>query len=316
MSQRTVVEDEIDSYFEALNNWGRWGTNDDAGTLNLLTPERIIDATRLIQRGRTVSCARTLNLNEPNGSGQGHQGQHFMIKTGEGAPDRGRWSTNDWVGYACHGFDNTHLDSHAHALWNGMMYNGRRATLCTSLDGAMAGDLTPAFSGIFGRGIFVDGAELRHREWLSPGDAITPSDLDSWYQSHDVLSKAGDLLLVSTGRHASEQAGHSLDPQLGVAGLSPTCLPWLRQHDVAVLITDVIADAMPAPTSAEGSHRPQTPIHSVGIAGMGLWVIDNAQLGALKAACAEEGTVEFFIGISPPALERVTGSLVNPVAIF
>ena len=47
---------------EDVSNWGRWGPEDDAGTLNLITPEKTLAALSVARRGRTVPLARKVTL--------------------------------------------------------------------------------------------------------------------------------------------------------------------------------------------------------------------------------------------------------------
>ena len=56
----TPNEKEVLSYFQKFSNWGRWGEDDQKGTLNFLTSEKILDSIALIKEGVTVSCARPL----------------------------------------------------------------------------------------------------------------------------------------------------------------------------------------------------------------------------------------------------------------
>ena len=56
----TPTEKEVLSYFDTLSNWGRWGEDDQKGTLNFLTAKKTLQSVRLIKEGFTVSCARPL----------------------------------------------------------------------------------------------------------------------------------------------------------------------------------------------------------------------------------------------------------------
>ena len=51
---------EVQAYFESCNNWGRWGDDDSAGTVNLVTPEKRRGAAALVRTGRAVSFAHTV----------------------------------------------------------------------------------------------------------------------------------------------------------------------------------------------------------------------------------------------------------------
>jgi hypothetical protein len=63
-------------------------------------------------------------------------------------------------------------------------------------------------------------------------------------------------------------------------------------------------------------HRLAGPIHSVGIVGMGLWLLDNAYLDDLAASAAEVSRWEFLFALGALKLKRGTGSPVNPLAVL
>ena len=60
MQQGIPVEETVLEYFSTLSNWGRWGAEDQLGTLNFLSPEKTRRAVSLVREGVTLSCARTI----------------------------------------------------------------------------------------------------------------------------------------------------------------------------------------------------------------------------------------------------------------
>lgn len=304
-----ISEEEVVSYFDTLSNWGRWGADDKRGTLNLVTPESVVAAANLVRRGIPVSCGRPL---APRPTARpGTEFLHNMQASGETAPERGSASASDWFAIGFHGFEHTHLDSHSHVFWNQKMYNNRAASLCTTERGALEGGIEGVFSGFFGRGIFIDVPQLKGKDWLEPSEAITPNDLDEWMSMVSIGSKPGDLLWVRTGRGAWEKAGVAYNLREEMPGLSPACLPWLREHNISVLLSDVANDMWPSPYESLG-----WPIHLVGIVAMGLWLVDNAALETLAETCRREARYEFLSTIVPLTIRRATGSPVNPIAVF
>ena len=198
-----VPEEAVIGYFDNLSNWGRWGSDDEAGTLNLITPERRIRALALARDGVSVSCSRML---APRPSRWvGFEYTHRMNSSGEAAPEVGSGTASDWFGLSFHGYEHTHLDSHSHVFWNGQMYNGRSAALCTTARGALAGGVEPALGGILGRGLLIDGPQIRGREWLEPGEGLLPGELDAWLESRSLRAGPGDVLWVRTGRDVAQR---------------------------------------------------------------------------------------------------------------
>jgi hypothetical protein len=82
MQEGIPSEEEVLSYFTTLSNWGRWGNDDQLGTLNLITPEQTKRASTLVREGVTVSCARTVRYEvAPDAPSPP---VHYMIESGEG----------------------------------------------------------------------------------------------------------------------------------------------------------------------------------------------------------------------------------------
>lgn len=310
VTREPVAEETVIKYFDELSNWGRWGPDDEAGTLNLITAQAKARAAGLVRDGISVSCSRML---APRPSRWvGFEYTHRMNSSGEAAPEDGSGTASDWFGLSFHGFEHTHLDAHSHVFWNGQMYNGRSAALCTTARGALAGGVEPALAGIVSRGLLIDGPQIRGKDWLDPGEALYPDELDGWLTAQRLTPEAGDVLWVRTGRDAAAAAGHGYDQGAeGSPGLSPACLPWLREKDISVLVSDIANDVRPSSYERLGS-----PIHVIGIVAMGMWLVDNAQLEPLLRECRRSGRYEFMSLVVPLALRRSTGSPVNPVAVF
>ena len=75
--------------------------------------------------------------------------------------------------------------------------------------------------------------------------------------------------------------------------------------------TDTHNDIAPPPYPSMGNS-----FHVVCLVAMGLWLIDNGNLEDLGRACAERRRWEFLLTIAPLRLKNVTGSPVNPIAVF
>jgi hypothetical protein len=96
----------------------------------------------------------------------------------------------------------------------------------------------------------------------------------------------------------------------GLPGLGVSTLPWLYSHDVAVLVSDVGQGVAPSEVSIP------EPIHFIGVVAMGMWLVDNADLGALAQVCRQQGRYEFLSVLAPLALTHATASPINPIALF
>ena len=125
---------ELDGYAAAIANWGRWGPDDQLGTLNLLTPQRRVAAAALVRTGTCLGLGRRIG-GSPAPDNPVPPLQH-MLATGEAARARGGSHASDWLGLAPHGFAVTHVDAFSHQFFDAAMYNGRPASLVTTSTGA------------------------------------------------------------------------------------------------------------------------------------------------------------------------------------
>jgi kynurenine formamidase len=308
MTER-VSADRMEELFEKSKNWGRWGADDERGTLNLLNKEHTAQAARNV-RGRTVSCGRVLPaVPSPENP---VPAQHMMILAGDARHATGvdgAEASVDYIGLAFHGLGVSHLDALCHVFHRGIMYNGFPASEVLST-GANKNSVMSAAGGIASRGVLLDIPRARGVDWLEPGDGVTPDDLDAACEAQKVTVGPADILLVSTGRDARRAAEGPWDPGHGLAGLDAECVPWLRERDLAVLGCDGANDIMPPNTNGW-----PLPIHVCTLVAMGVHLLDNLDLSELAGVCADEGRWEFLFTVSPLQIAGGTGSPVNSLAI-
>jgi len=307
---------ELLDYLGRLSNWGRWGPDDQLGTLNLLTDGHRRRAAGLITTGRVVSCGWDIDTSEQPGDA-GTAPRRMMTSTGQGqvpgAESPGLASAGEhWLLHP-HGYRLTHLDGLSHIFWDGRMYNGRPAALVTADRGATELDITAVRDGVLTRAVLIDAAAHRGVDWLEPGDAVRLDEVLAILAEHDLQVSAGDAILLRTGYGAKvTRQGRRDDVRTGGrAGWHASCLPWFRERDVALIAADTANDADPS-----GYNGFRHPIHLVGIVAMGLWLVDNCQLETLAATCRELGRWEFAWALAPLAFAGATGSPVNPLAMF
>ena len=170
-----------------LNNWGRWGTADQKGTLNHLSKEKTLDALSLVKEGVTVSCARPIafaaSVDVPKPP------QHFMVAAGDRyRPGEGvdRQVAMDYFGLIFHGHTVTHIDSLAHFFWDGQTYNGRPSSVVSIQDGATEFDVMAASEGIVTKGVLVDAPLLRGVDFIERGDGVGVADIEAAEREHGV----------------------------------------------------------------------------------------------------------------------------------
>jgi kynurenine formamidase len=308
-------EDQVVDYVQSVSNWGRWGQDDELGTINHIGPEQRKKAAALVLDGVAVSCARPITTETAPDTGS--PPLHYMTNSGEGyaisdevLPQPGQGS-GDFIGMRFHGYSITHLDSLCHIFWNGRMYNGRPSSMVTTRDGATVNSIEAVQDGVVGRGVLLDAARHRGVDWMQPGEAIMPDELNRIATDQGTMLQQGDILMVRTGHYQRRRKEGPRPLAEGWPGLHATCIPWLQEHNVAVLGGDINSEVAPS-----GYPNIREPIHQIALPYMGLWLMDNCNLEELSEACAERNRWEFLLTIAPLRIRYGTGSPVNPIAMF
>src|ERR1700752_3300350 len=299
----SVTEAQYEGWKKDLSNWGRWGKDDEIGTLNLITAKKRLQAVALVKEGFTVSLASDADtvkaVDNPNPY------EHTMLAIG-----------NDRIAVTYHGITHTHLDSLAHVNANGVFYNGYTPDQAAVMkQGHSKNSIHNVKSGVFTRGILIDIPRLKGVPYLEPGTPIYVEDLEAWEKQAGVKVSAGDALFVRTGVWARRKAvgpwlrGRAEGGQS--AGLHPSVLPWLKARDIALLGSDhpqYVAPGTPgAPRGAE---------HDFALVYLGVHLFDNCELAALAQAAASRKRWEFLLTAAPLPIPGGTGSPLNPIATF
>jgi kynurenine formamidase len=293
---------DVVAFHQTLSNWGRWGDEDQLGTLNLITPEVTAAAAATVCTARTVGCGRPLDT--VSSADNPAPVAHHM--TGTATEGMGA----DYFAIAPHGFATSHIDALCHIFHEGKLYNGYPAEAVTA-HGATKLGIHRLRAGIVTRGVLLDIPALRGVDALEPGEPVFPEDLEAAEAQAGLTVRPGDALLVRTGRWQWRRQHGPWDVGSLAAGLDASCLPWLRARDVATLGSDGVSDVLPSRVDGVG-----LPIHTVVIVAMGVHLLDNLDLDALAAACLEEARWEFLFTVAPLVLRRGTASPVNPIALF
>ena len=306
------TKERMEEIFESVKNWGRWGDDDEAGALNLITDEVRRGGAAAVRHGRAVSCSRNIPVDPAPDNP--HPALHMMVMGGDDCliPEIGLETTSDFVGIAFHGMASSHLDALCHVHKDGLMYNGYPGTLVKST-GAKRNSVMCAKDGIVSRGVLVDFPRYLGIDWCEPGQIIDPDQLAGAVAAQGAEVREGDVLLIATGRDARRAEFGPWSPMVeGMAGLHPECVPWLHEKGIAVLGSDAISDVLPLPEIPGWG----MPIHECTLVAMGVHLLDNLDLSRLQAACVELGQWDFQFTAAPLLIEGGTGSPVNPIAVL
>lgn len=297
---------------ERVNNWGRWGEDDERGTLNLITDAVVREAAGAVRGGLRVPLALPLRQDGvQTGLIPGRVNPlHTMVQINQELFGPGTVATSDDI--VTMGLQAaTHWDALTHVSHSGRIYNGRPA-----------GSITPhgrsRFSGIdtarhiVSRGVLLDVARAKDVERLPGGHAVTPEDLDEAAEFGGVSVQAGDIVLVRTGQVQVYLAGDKNAYGYPSPGLSVRTPEWFHARDVAAVANDTLTFEV-FPPEIEGLWL---PVHALHLVEMGMLQGQNWNLEELSTACAQQRRYAFLLAAMPEPFVGATGTPVAPVAVL
>jgi kynurenine formamidase len=298
-----------------VRNWGRWGPDDEIGTLNL------IDDTARRRGAASVVSGQAVALGLPLSEAEGIQ---LGFVEGRVNPTRTMAHVNqpegpdpEFVAFSEDVFTMatqaaTHWDALAHCSHAGHIYNGYPASTVTMEAGATRCGIHRA-GAVVSRGVLLDVARALGRDVLEPGYPIAPADLDAACDLARVDLEPGDIVLVRTGQmvHLEPERRDLVAYTWPSPGLTVETAPWFHAHDVAAVATDTLVFEV-FPCQYEEAYL---PVHVLHLVEMGLTQGQNWVLDPLSDACAADGRFTFLLDATPLPLIAGLGSPLQPVAL-
>lgn len=296
-----------------VSNWGRWGDDDELGTLNLIDAAAVQRGVAAARTGARIPLAIRLDANGPQlGTIPGRVNPlHTMVAINTAyTGDLGDFCCSDDILtlglQAC-----THWDALAHVSYDGLLYNGHLASSVTAERGATRCGIHEVTS-IVTRAILLDVARALGVDRLAPRHPISEADLEAAVELAGVRPEPGDVVLVRTGQmalfKAKDRQGYTLGDQ---PGLTVGTVPWMRRHDVAAVATDTLAlEVFPCEDPAV-----LFPVHLLQLRDMGLTQGQNFDLEGLSAHCATDGAYEMLLVANPEPVTGGVGAPTSPVAV-
>lgn len=299
----------FDALFAQVDNSNRWGAADERGTLNLITPEVRLAAAEEVRTGVTVSLAREMIHGQPEGGfGPIEVDLQILSDSVLGPSDGSAIWAAERTSLFYHGWGYTHIDALSHMpSYQGRGYNGAPMTHAPPA-GQLRNSVAAMRDGVVSRGVLVDLPALRDVDYVAPGGAVTAEDLEAWERRTGIRIRAGDVVLLRSGRWSGTAMAAGVD---GSAGLHPSTAAWLHERDVAVFGDEGGTDT--APTAVEGIN---SPMHVLALVAMGMPLIENLDLEALAEKAEAEQRWTFLFVLAPLHVRGATGSPANPIAVF
>lgn len=311
--------------------WGVFGSDDEVGTLNHLTPERVREAAAVVRTGDVVNLNLPLETFDPPVSPFRKSLQHNLYSNYPYHRDEYLDSFYPQASTQIDGF--RHIGHPQFGFYNGAdpdRFQPRSPFL---------GINRFAERGIVGRGVLVDVDRFRRAQGRpidhAGAERIPVADVANAAADQGVELRAGDILLIRTGwvhhhlRELTPEQRHAAKNPLRASGLlaSEDTVAWLWDRQFSVVAADNFGvEAFPAqadsPFLTEAERRGDVErtvyvgvMHNVLIALLGLVLGELWDLDELARRCASDGRWDCLVVSSPLNLTGGTGSPANAVAI-
>ena len=304
-----VSHQDFLALFDGLKSWSEYSDSTlERGALNNITSEVVKAAAALISTGEVVTMG--LPWNTESGPDNHKPALHYMTELSIDTPHESPNCNKDFIGVDYHGKAVSHLDAMTHIAFNDHLFGGKSSSASVNASGSSWGTVDK-LGPIVTRGVVLDAARFAGLDWIEPGTAVHAEEILAYEKKFGFTIGAGDCVLLRSGHFARRAKLGVWDPSDFSAGFHVDVMALLKERKVSVIGADGDSDVRPSPVEGVGS-----PIHVLALPGLGIPLLDNLQLEAVAAKCAELNRWTFNIVISPLNIPRGTGSPINPIAIF
>src|SRR5690348_15879003 len=319
---RKYTRQDLAAAAEKYKNWGKWGKDDEIGTLNYTSPQDIVAAAQLVRQGKVISLALNYDQHGPQGAKSKYPSLgrinplHVMLRTGTDAysgvlDHRGIRAADDMVvmPLQC----GTQWDGLGHVFYENYMWNGYDCREVTSF-GALKCGIEKTKDKMVGRGVFHDVARALGKTVLDDGYGITCDDLDRTAKAQGVTVRRGDYIIVRTGQMEAKLAAGNWDGYPGgdAPGFAFETLEWIHRNQIAAMASDTWGCEVRPNETEPGINQPW---HWITIPIMGLTMGEIFYLADLAADCASDKVYEFMFVAPAIPITGAVGSPTNPLAI-
>jgi len=305
---------------DSPKNWGKWGPDDEVGSLNYLTPEVVVKAAGSIKSGKVFTLQVKMANPEGDPVWPGRQGATRINVMDAGHYHAGKGPlfaggaeyADDYMTLFLQG--STQYDALGHVWYDNQIWNGYDSK--TTIGGLSKASILPiAEKGVVGRGILLDMARFRGKEVLDVAETFTHEDLMACAKAQGCEIQKRDILIVRTGWIAKfykvsreEFYGNFVEPGLTH---SDALVKWFHDMEIPNLVTDTIANEV----TVDPVSGVVLPLHNALMRNLGVTLTEIAWLDDLAADCAKDKQYTFLYAAAPLKVVNGTGAPVNPIVI-
>jgi kynurenine formamidase len=295
--------------FANCSHPSQWGENDLLGSANLVTPQRTLDAAKLIKLGKSMPLGIAINSNTPAFPPRSlnlqivqpnQQGGQKLSAFGFEA------NYNDdilqtWIGIG------SQLDGLGHLGENGQYYNCIDEKEISAITGLTKLG-THAVPPLVGRAVIIDMAAYSGVDVMAAGQHFGPVEIKAAIKSQGIIVREGDIILFHTGwtegkLESDPAAWGSTEPGLNNAGAEYIA----SLNPMAVGADTWGLEPIPAPEGDKVFYG-----HVTFLKHNGIYILETMNIGPL----VREGVKEFMFVLGQPRIVGTVQAMINPVALY
>ncbi len=304
---------------DAPSNWGKWGPDDEVGSLNYLGPEQVLAAVALVRSGKVFTLQRLIGDSKGDPVWPGRtpaERTQILDESSWDGPDApafpgGLHYADDKISAFLQG--STQYDALGHVWFDGQLWNGYDAR--TTVGGLDKASVEPiAERGVVGRAVLLDIARFQGKANLAAAETFTHEDLLECAKAQGAEIHKRDILIIRTNfLQLFFDLGDKFYEGFCEPGLvySPELVQWFQDMEIPNLVTDTIANEV----TTDPNNGVALTLHNALMRNLGITLTEIANVEKLADDCAEDGRYEFLYVAAPLKVAQGSGSPVNPVVI-
>ena len=280
----------------------KWGEEDERGAANLMGPEAVLRATKLIRQGKVFELGKELNATMPF---VGERRFSMQLKRTSNPAATNKQRSNEEIVTTELGQVGTQFDALNHQGIADMLYNCIKIDDIATRNGFTKLGIEKV-GAIFTRGVLIDIAAFKGVEMLAIDYEITVQDLQNALAKQGVSIGQGDAVLIHTGWGLLWGKDNAKFVS-GQPGIGVLAAEWLAKQNVVLIGSDNWGiEIFPNPDK-----QIRLPVHAIALVVNGIFLLDNMELEAL----AKDKAYEFAFVVEPLKIKGGTGSTVAPIAV-
>ncbi|MEJ5055580.1 cyclase family protein [Sphingobacterium sp. MYb382] len=299
--QTTQIDVKDKSWYPSV-----YGVDDEIGAANLLSPEIVVQAMKLVKQGKTLALAVPVDKHLP--AFRHRSFNLYNIQPGEqGGETLGpnKFSFNDELVNAWTGVG-TQLNGIGHIGIDNVYYNGNQAKDFVTVEGVrkLGVEKVPP---IVTRAVVLDMTAYYKQDIVAGGTEFTVADIQAVLKKQGITLRKGDVVLFNTGWLAligkDNKQFLEVEPGIGMEAAK-----WLADQQIVAFGGDTWAsEVYPNPKSKE-----EFPINQYLLAKRGIYNLELIDTRPL----VKQKIWEFLFVLGQPLYVGSTQVNVNPVAIY